>query len=224
MDTISLSKNNQLFWLGRYAERVYQNVVLVRDVEDKLLDDISVDINDYCTKLGILTTFDSTEDFCKRFAYDRSFPSSILYTADVMLGNGMVLREMLGSQTLSYLQMATSALEEASLSSASEIRLQWVLDDIMAFRGCYGDAIDSEAIRNTIKSGASVERVSTYLRFEASDAALVRELTRLIGRLEKTHLTYNEACYKLIQEYINSEETHPNRAHLLNSVETLFVI
>lgn len=224
MDTISLSKNNQLFWLGRYAERVYQNVVLVRDVEDKLLDDISVDINDYCTKLGILNTFDSTEDFCKRFAYDRSFPSSILCTADAMLGNGMVLREMLGSQTLSYLQMATSALEEASKSAASEIRLQWVLDDIMAFRGCYGDAIDSEAIRNTIKSGASVERVSTYLRFESSDAALVRELTRLISRLEKTHLTYNEACYKLIQEYINSEETHPNRAHLLNSVETLFVI
>ncbi len=226
MDIISLGKNSQLFWLGRYAERVYQSVELLSAIHDKLLDEDDIDVISYCNKLGINESFDSAEDFCKKFGFDRDFSASALASADAMLGNGMVLRELLGSQTLSYLQMATSALEAAAnnVDASYEVQLQWVLDDIMAFRGCCSERIESQAVRNTIKTGASVERVSSMVRFTADDEALHRELSKLTHRLKKTQLEYNKANLEKIQEFILSKEDHPDRSQLLQNVETLFQI
>lgn len=224
MGTFTVTKNNRLFWLGRYTERVYQGVVIVRNILDDALDNDSIDIADYCTKIGIFADFTSVEDFCNRYAFDRSLQGSIVNSADSMLGNGMVLRELLGTPTLSYLEMTLSALEAASTSHSSAIQFQWALDDIMAFRGSYAELVYEEAIRNTIKSGASVERVSTLLRFDADEPSLCKELHRLINRLNKTNLSYDLDKLICIKEYLSSNEEHPDRSQLLNSIETLFLI
>lgn len=224
MGTFTITKNNRLFWLGRYTERVYQGVVIVRTILDDALDDKSIDLEDYCTRIGIFESFASTEDFCKRYAFDRELQGSIVNSADSMLGNGMVLRELLGTPTLSYLEMTLSALEAASTSHSSAIQFQWALDDIMAFRGSYAELVDEEAVRNTIKSGASVERVSTLLRFDADEHSLTKELYRLINRLNKTNLSYDLGKLGCIQTYLSKKEACPDRSQLLNSVETLFLI
>lgn len=224
MGTITV-KTNRLFWLGRYTERVYQGVVNLRKIQDHILDDIPIDIADYRRKLGITsTTFSTPEDFCERFAFDRSIPESILCSADAMLGNGMVLREVLGSQTLSYIQMTVSALEEAVKSRSNDIQFQWALDDIMAFRGSYAEFIEEEAVRNTIRCGASIERLGTLLRLEADDATIIKEIKKLMTRLHKTHLEYDEAKLSLIQQFLSDKEERPNHFDLLESVETLFRI
>ncbi len=218
-------KNNRLYWLGRYTERVYQGVVNLRTIQDNLLDDIHIDIADYRRKLGITsTTFSSAEDFCERFAFDRSMPESILCSADAMLGNGMVLREILGSQTLSYLQMTMTALEAAVTSNSNEMQLQWALDDIMAFRGSYAEFIDEEEVRNTIRSGASIERLSIYLRLEVERTLLVKEFKKLVNRLHKTNLEYDEDKLAVILEFISIKEEYPNYFELIDCVETLFRI
>ncbi len=224
MGTFTVTKNNRLFWLGRYTERVYQGVVIVRNILDDALDDKPIDITDYCTKIGIFADFTSVDDFCKRYAFDSTLQGSIVNSVDSMLGNGMVLRELLGTPTLSYLEMTKSALDAASTSHSSAVQFQWVLDDIMAFRGSYAELVDEEAVRNTIKSGASVERVSTLLRFHADEHSLCKELNRLINRLNKTHLSYDLDKLTCIKEYLSSQEECPDRSQLLNSVETLFLI
>ena len=84
--------------------------------------------------------------------------------AEQMLGNGMVLRETIGSSTLAYLQMAVYTLDEGAEDEVIGLKLLQVLDNIMAFRGCYDDFIAEDAVRNTIKCGASVERLSYTLR------------------------------------------------------------
>ncbi len=224
MDTISVNKNNRLFWLGRYAERVYQGVLIVHKVQDDLLDTDEVNMPELCQKLGLDVQFDTVEEFFQRYTFDRSLPDSILSAADGMLGNGMVLREMLGSQTLSYLQMAVTALELAASSNSCGVQFQWVMDDIMAFRGSYGEYIYSEEIRNIIRCGASVERLGTLLRFEAEDDILRKELHKLINRLYKTHLVYEKEKLKCINAFAFSEEEQVSRDGLLDSVESLFLI
>ncbi len=224
MDTVTVNKNNRLFWLGRYAERVYQGILIVHKVQDDLVDGDGVDMSTLCQKLGLEVNFDTVEEFFQRYTFDRSLADSILSSADGMLGNGMVLREVLGSQTLSYLQMAVIALESAASSNSCGVQFQWVMDDIMAFRGSYGEYIFSEEIRNIIRCGASVERLGTMLRFEEEEGALRKEMHKLINRLYKTHLVYDKEKLKRINAFAFSEEEQADRGGLLDSVESLFLI
>ncbi|MFI3208101.1 MAG: alpha-E domain-containing protein [Eubacteriales bacterium] len=225
MGTFGINKNNRLYWLGRYTERVYQGIENIRIINDKILDNTPVDIADFRRRLGITsTTFSTSEEFCSRYAFDRTMPESLLSTADSMLGNGMVLRDILGTQTLSYIQMAVSALEEASVSQAFDVQLQWVMDDIMAFRGSYAEYIEESEVRNTIRSGASVERVGTLLRLEVEDAIIIKEINKLVARLHRTHLEYDEEKLQIIQQFLSNKEGVLNRFDVLESVESLFRI
>ncbi len=227
MGTITLNKNNRLFWLGRYAERLCQGVSNVRAIQDELLDGDEATARAMCEKIGVATApYARAEDFCNHYCFDRALPDSLMSAADAMIGNGMVLRELLGTPTLSYLQMAVTALETAaSHGNSCAVELQWVIDDIMAFRGSYNDAIDSEEIRNTIKCGASVERVSTLIRFgQADEETLRREVSRLVNRLYKTHLPHDEAKLARMNQFIFHEEGQPDSYALLSCVETLFLI
>ena len=70
MDTISLSKQNRLFWLGRYAERVYGTIRYGMQVYDNLIDGAQVDYQGFCRKMGIPCDYTSGEDFIRRYLFD----------------------------------------------------------------------------------------------------------------------------------------------------------
>ncbi|MFI3237305.1 MAG: alpha-E domain-containing protein [Lachnospiraceae bacterium] len=225
MDTITLSKKNRLFWLGRYAERVYQGVEIIRYIQDLSIDNDSyIDLDGVCNRIGIKNNFASAEDFCLTYAFDKHLTNSMLSTAEAMLGNGMVLRELLGSPTLSYLQMAVSALEIASTSSSYALELQWVLDDIMAFKGSYNEFVDSEKARNTIKTGSSLEKLTTVMLFYPDKSSLPRELHKLINRVQKTNLDYNTVCLERIEQFLEREEVYTDDSTLLYDVMNLVLI
>ena len=97
-------------------------------------------------------------------------------SVEAMLGNGMVLRETITSPTLAYLQMAHMALGMAESSEAPLVELQWVMDDIMAFRGSFDDSVEAETTRNITKVGSLVERISLMLRLDWQLPRLEREL------------------------------------------------
>ena len=46
--------------------------------------------------------------------------------------------------------------------------MQKVIDNLLAFYGIVDDQIDSENIRNIIKSGKRIERIDIYARLGAS--------------------------------------------------------
>ena len=53
MDTVTLSKQNRLFWLGRYAERVYTTTQYMMKQYDRLIDGETVEYETFCQKMGI---------------------------------------------------------------------------------------------------------------------------------------------------------------------------
>ncbi|MFI3164512.1 MAG: alpha-E domain-containing protein [Bacillota bacterium] len=225
MGTVTLNKNNRLYWLGRYAERVYQDVESIKTILDKSIDgEASGDLDILCKKIGVPNDFSSVEDFCSRFCFDRKIPESVLYSADAMLGNGMVLREVIGTQTLSYIQMAVIAIESAHESEAPGVPLQWALDDIMAFRGCYSEFVASQTVRNIIKSGASVERIGAMIRLGNKGEKLDYEIKKLVDRLKKSKLDHVKEYLEVIEKYARKEEGSDNEWLLLKAVESLFIV
>jgi hypothetical protein len=140
-----------------------------------------------------------------------------------MLGNGMVLRETISSVTLSYLQMAFNALNLAADSPSPAVELQWVLDDIMAFRGSYEDYIVDETTRNIIQCGICVERVSMFLRLDINPLEADTEMKKLVSRMYKAGLPMDPVSQAvLIERAVNRLEFL--RAKLLAAVESLFIV
>lgn len=102
MDFISLSKSNRLFWLGRYYERVALSLQYMMNCYDAMIDTNSFEYEGYCRQQGIPNIYQDVEDFFQRYIFDMENPDSIRYAAEQMLGNGMVLRESIGSSTLAW--------------------------------------------------------------------------------------------------------------------------
>ncbi len=223
MDHVALSTQNRLFWLGRYTERVYTTIQFMLEQYDKMLDDEELDYPLFCSRIGVPCDYTDSEDFCKRYLFDLASPVSVASNVENMLGNGMVLRETISTPTLAYLQMAHNAMEMAAQSEGPAIQLQWVLDDIMAFRGSMDDSIENEKTRNVTKTGGLVERLSLMLRLNWHMENLERELHKLLNRLYKTNLTTDQAALEVITSKVIDGKDVDN-ATLLRSIEGMFLV
>lgn len=224
MDTVTLSKQNRLFWLGRYASRTYISTHYMIGQLDALIDGQPVPpYRDFCGRMGIPCRYQSEEDFCRRYLFDRDDPASVRCCVDAMLGNGMTLRETITSPTLAYLQTAQSAMDLAARSEAPAVELQWVLDDIRAFQGSFDDTVEVESARNITKTGGLVERLSLMLRLDLQPEMLDRELCKLLNRLYKTDLTPQPGALAVIEKQaLEKQPAEPGR--LLATVEGLFLL
>jgi uncharacterized alpha-E superfamily protein len=220
---VVLSKTNRLYWLGRYNERVYMTLKFIIELYDKSIDGSPSDYEYICKRLDIPCIYVSVDDFFARFLFDNDNPDSVVQNADRMLGNGMVLRETISSETLSYLQMAVNALSLAAKSRSPQIELQWVLDDIMAFRGSFDDHVEDERIRNMIKCGISVERISLYERLKIQRNESERELKKLVNRMYKTGVHIDPKAQAVIFDKVMND-VQPSAGKLLRAVETLFTL
>ncbi len=224
MGTITLSKANRLFWLGRYLERVYTGIKATQPLFEAETDGIEGDYDLYCRQLGLPNNYENTADFIHRYYFDTSNPNSIAASLGYAYDNAIVLRETLSTETLAYVQMAVSAMELAAGSAGPGVQLQWVLDDIMAFRGACEEKIEDEASRNIIKTGASLERVDLYLRLDYDHELCRKEFSRLFNRLYKAQLSPDQTKLTLLVDAIldQSSTTQPPLELLLHALEGLF--
>lgn len=229
MDFISLSKSNRLFGLGRYYERVALSLQYMMNCYDAMIDTNSFDYEGYCRQQGIPNIYQDVEDFFQRYIFDMENPNSIRSAAELMLGNGMVLRESIGSSTLAYLQMAVYALDEGAGGEATGLQMLEVLDNIMAFRGSYDDFIADDNVRNIIKCGASVECISFALRTGYREENVPEELRKFIKRITRTKLQTSALALQSIlrQERIydgkNTDDVL-SKDDFLQAVENLFLV
>ncbi|MCR4902860.1 MAG: alpha-E domain-containing protein [Butyrivibrio sp.] len=222
MDYVSLTKTNRLFWLGRYSERVLITTQYMMYWYDKMIDEKGIDYQKYCAEVGIPCTYASCEDFMQSYLFDKDNEYSLRSAAEEMLGNGMVLRETISSKTLAYLQMAVNALDLAQIDSAPAVELQWVIDDIMAFRGSCDDFIEQEFIRNIIKTGISTERLSLYLRLDYNMENASKELKKLMNRLYKSKLKTRAMSLGTLELYRADEKV--DNQDFLKAIENLVIL
>ena len=74
------------------------------------------DFAKYCSDLDIYNGFSSLADFCQRYAFDKSYASSIISSMNRSYDNAIMLRETIGSDALSYIELALKRMEDAQFS------------------------------------------------------------------------------------------------------------
>lgn len=179
MGAISLEQQDCLYWLGRYTERVFTTITHFSTYFDLMIDTDDTDYKDFCKSLEIPDIYTSREDFIQRYCYDESNPDSIISNLIRGFNNALVLREILGTRTFSYIQLAVYVMRDASRSGSPLIDFQRVIDNIAAFWGMVDDSVMTDRERDLIKTGRRVERVDLYGRMKAPEALMKLAIRRL---------------------------------------------
>ena len=203
MGIISVEQVDHLYWLGRYTERVYTTLKIYSESFDRMIDESEDSYQKYCDSLYIPNIYESKEDFLKRYPFDISVPDSIISNLNRAYDNAIVLRETIGSEALSYIQLSIYAMNNASVSDAPLIDLQQIMDDLLSFWGLVDDQIDSDQIRNIIKAGKRIERIDLYARMEVEKPRLVREVRRMIPRVLRSGMKYDDMSLSRVSTLIN---------------------
>ncbi len=221
MGIISVEQVDHLYWLGRYTERVYTTLKIYSDSFDKMIDEQNDSYQKYCDSLDIPNIYGSKEDFLRRYPFDINVSDSIISNLNRAYDNAIVLRETIGSEALSYIQLSIYAMNNASKSDAPLIDLQQIMDNILSFWGLVDDQIDSEQIRNIIKAGKRIERIDLYARLEVDRSRLVREVHRMIPRVLRSGMKYDETLLSKVGTLINDTELDYEK--IISSVERIIV-
>ena len=203
MGIISVEQVDHLYWLGRYTERVYTTLKIYSESFDRMIDESEDSYQKYCESLDIPNIYESKEDFLRRYPFDISVPDSIISNLNRAYDNAIVLRETIGSDALSYIQLSIYAMNNASKSDAPLIDLQQIMDDLLSFWGLVDDQIDSDQIRNIIKAGKRIERIDLYARLEVEKPRLVREVRRMIPRVLRSGMKYDDMSLSRVSTLIN---------------------
>lgn len=167
MMVISAAKANRLYWLGRYTERVYISLHLLRRYHDKMIDGDGKEYEDYYKKLDTSNPYPDTESFRMGYMYDEKNPCSLISGLKAANDNAIVLREEIMSETLSYIQLSLVHIQNSAERENSNITdLQPITDYLLAFWGSIDERIFDERIRNFLKIGKLVENIDMHIRFD----------------------------------------------------------
>ena len=166
---ISASKANKLYWLGRYEERVYITLHLLRKCYDKMIDG---DLEDYWPiwqKLDTTGVYPTVEEFTLGMMYDEANPCTVIAAQTKAMDNAILLREDILSETLSYLEMSLALMKEyRDKQEKNVICLQPVIDWSLAFWGSAEQRLQNHKALYIMMMGRNVENLDMLLRFDYS--------------------------------------------------------
>ena len=191
MGIISVENTDRLYWLGRYTERVYTTIKVFESKFDSMIDIDDLEYEKFCESQDIPNIYKSKEDFVARYCFSPEDENSIFSNLMRAYDNAIVLREEIGSESLSYIQLAVYAMNQAAITGAPLIGLQHVTDNIAAFWGMTDDDIEESSIRNMIRVGKLVERIDLYSRLKVFPDKIRKETRRLNNRIDKSTMRYD---------------------------------
>ena len=221
MGIISVEQADRLYWLGRYVERVYTTVKMYSQGFDQMIDVFPTDYyQNFCQRMDIPDIYQDMDDFFYRYPYDPTNPDSIISNLERAYDNAIVLRESIGSEALSYIQLAVYGWSKAADNQAPPLEIQKLIDYILAFWGTVDDQIDEKQVRNILKAGKRIERIDLYARMGRSGDKLLREIHRMIPRVEESGLTYEKSKLKKIEDLAQQDVI--DYYELVHEVETIF--
>ena len=217
----TVEQQDCLYWLGRYTERVYTTVKQFSDYFDRMIDDGDTKYIDFCASLEIPNIYSSREDFIERYCGDETNPDSIISNLMRGFDNALILREILGTDAFSYIQLAVYSMRGAALSGSPLIDLQRVCDHILSFWGVVDDSVIEDRARDLIKTGRRVERVDLYGRMHASEDVMRTAIHRLTSyRLVRSGLGCRPERIQALEKIASQDPMDYNA--IVYEVENIF--
>ena len=133
MGIISIKSTDNLFWLGRYVERVFTTLRVFSEYYDKMIDKDENAFIDFCNKLGIENTYSYKQEFITKYLFDENDPNSVMSNLLCAYDNAVVMRNEISSETLSYIQMAVNYMEQGRESSAPMQKMHELINYIIDY-------------------------------------------------------------------------------------------
>lgn len=192
MGIISLEKSNHLYWLGRYSERAFTTIRTFMEAYDTMLDSDPNAYKNVCEKLSIPDVYGCKEAFIINYLFDETDPNSVYSNLSRACDNASVMRDVISSTALGYIQLALDVMEDAKRETFCLLHLQEVIDDLYAFWGSIDDYVESSECRNIIKCGRYIERLDLYIRLDYDTNAMELAYTRMVYRLERSRCDYDK--------------------------------
>ena len=209
--TISAVKANRLYWLGRYVERAYLNLHLLRRYYDRMIDGDPSIYEEYYRKLDApYASLDANWPFLG-LVYDAKNPCSLLAGLEAANDNGIVLREEIMSESLSYIQLSLVLVKNCAAEKQRNITLlQPVTDYLLAFWGSIDERVFDERIKRLLKIGKLVENIDLHIRFDYPFYRIKEAYEELKKQLVNEESMYDPSLIELIDTCLN-EEAYANR-------------
>lgn len=171
METIlNATKANRLFWLGRYAERGYLFLHLMRKAYDEVLD-VPVGetpvYSDFLKKLDVYVegSIDTSYQIMDQL-YNPDTVSSLRSIIEYMMDNAIVLRTEIRTESFSYIEMCRDLIRAKSVSHDTNItNLQPITDALLAFWGSIQERVYGSS-RTMLMLGKLIEHIDMNVRFD----------------------------------------------------------
>ncbi len=187
-NAISAAKANRLYWLGRYTERVYISLHLLRRYYDKMIDSEGKEYEEFYQKLDGSNPYPDTESFRLGYMYDDKNPCSIISGLTAANDNAIVLREEIMSETLSYIQLSLCHIQQmAKEKDANITNLQCITDYLLAFWGSADERISNPRVSNIMHIGKGVENIDMHIRFDYPFYRIEEAYTSLVSCLKREY-------------------------------------
>ena len=227
MDTISIEHGDRLFWLGRYAERAFTTLCALETLYDRGIDSNPDSYTGYLSRLGFENTYKDGVDFFESFIFNKDNPGSVAACLTRAYDNGIVLREEISTEALSFLQMAMDKLDEARDNGMSlRLAMLPIQDILYGFWGCINDYVFNHEIINIIYCGKYVERLDLYLRLDYPFHKIEREFKRLCEHLQRvpknTPYRYNTKQLCTLVDILNTDSYNGHSESAVFALERLF--
>lgn len=223
MGTISIRNSSNLFWLGRYAERIYTTLIIFFDYYDKMLDRNKSSYREFLQKLGIKDKYGDYQNFIQGFLYgDDSF--SVYSVFRGACDNAIVIRNTIGSESLAYIDLATNLFQGSRKAKNIRLALMPCIDYLLAFWGSVDNKIASGQARNIIKCGKLIERLDLYFRFGLDSDQINGEFEKLCNVLSRVQKSFYDAQQlSVLVDILAVEDSYKERLdEALGSLSKLF--
>ncbi|MGN0606204.1 MAG: alpha-E domain-containing protein [Oscillospiraceae bacterium] len=226
MGTITRININNLFWLGRYVERVFTTLNSFFKYADRFIEGGQEAYEKYLSDINVPDIYENSDEFFDRYVFDISDPNSIISNLDRALGNGIVLRDEIKTPSLSYLQLAMDRYNKCKGTNKIRYDMLPVRDALYAFWGSVDNNMtDAEALR-IIHLGKSVERADMYLRLGYPSEDIFAQIDNLIKHVSR-HLD-NDTAIINVQNFEalkcaadNRIDLNDNRSEILENIENI---
>lgn len=180
---LSANTANRLFWLGRYAERGYLFLHLMRKAYDEVLD-VPVGetpvYSDFLRKLDVYVegSLDTSFQIMDQL-YNPDTVSSLRSIIELMMDNAIVLRNDIRTESFSYIEICRDLIRAKSIQRDTNItNLQPITDALLAFWGSIQERVYGQA-RTFLMLGKLVEHIDMNVRFDYGHYRIEEAMTVL---------------------------------------------
>jgi uncharacterized alpha-E superfamily protein len=223
MGIISVEHSSNLYWRGRYAERVYTTLGTFFNYYDITLDKDKNSYRDFLEKLEIEDKYGDYKTFVQGYLYGAdcfTVNSAFRYAYD----NALVTRNTIGSEALAYIELAAGVFRSSRGAKNLRLALMPVMDYLLAFWGSIDDKISSGEARTIMKCGKLVERLDLYFRFSYDQKLIDSEYEKLchvVARVRKGFCNTQQLA--VLVEVLAIEESYKERLdEVLECLSKLF--